>query len=200
MIKKKNAIFTFLFSLVPGAGEMYMGFMKQGVSLMSVFFVCLAICTWMRADVLVFAGIIVWCYSFFHVHNLRSLPDAEFQKIEDKIIVPFNGVDLDFHITNNKLRAVGAVVMILFGASLLWNYVLDVISWILPYEIYDIVWRFCYDLPEAIVAVVIIWLGVRLIKGKKKALETQAAEPIVQSAEQITGSSETIAKDTEPNT
>ena len=37
MIKKKNAILTFIFSLVPGAGEMFMGFMKQGVSLMSMF-------------------------------------------------------------------------------------------------------------------------------------------------------------------
>lgn len=37
MIKKKNAILTFIFSMLPGAGEMYMGFMKQGVSLMSMF-------------------------------------------------------------------------------------------------------------------------------------------------------------------
>ena len=170
---KKNAIFTFIFSLVPGAGEMYMGFMKQGVSLMTMFFACMAICSWMRADVLSFAAIIVWCYSFFHVHNLRSLPDEEFQQVEDKIIVPFNGEDIQFNITNNKLRTVGAVFLIFFGASLLWNYVTDILSWILPWEIWDAVWSVCYDLPEAIIAVLIIWLGIRLIKGKKKALDTQ---------------------------
>lgn len=176
MIKKKNAILTFICSLVPGAGEMFMGFMKQGVSLMSMFFACIVISAWIRADALAFTGIIIWCYSFFHVHNLRSLSDEEFQKVEDKIIVPFNGVDLNFNISNNKLRTAGAVAMILFGASLLWNYLLDILSWILPHEIWDIVWSLCYDLPEAIIAVLIIWLGIRLIKGKKKSLDVSQTE------------------------
>ena len=170
---KNNAIFTLICSMVPGAGEMYMGFMKQGVSLMSMFFATIAISAWVRADALAFIGIIVWCYSFFHVHNLRSLPDEEFQKVEDQIIVPFNGVDLNFNISNHKLRTVGAVAMIFFGASLLWNYVLDILGWLLPHEIWDIVWSLCYDLPEAIVAVLIILLGVRMIKGKKKSLDEE---------------------------
>ena len=35
--KKKNRFLTFCFSMLPGAAEMYMGFMKTGVSLMSLF-------------------------------------------------------------------------------------------------------------------------------------------------------------------
>ena len=31
--QKKSKFFTFMFSFIPGAAEMYMGFMKQGVSL-----------------------------------------------------------------------------------------------------------------------------------------------------------------------
>jgi TM2 domain-containing membrane protein YozV len=38
MIKKKNSFLTFIFSLIPGAGQMYLGFMKRGLSLMSCFF------------------------------------------------------------------------------------------------------------------------------------------------------------------
>ena len=34
MTRKKNGFWTFVCSLVPGAGEMYMGFFKQGLSLM----------------------------------------------------------------------------------------------------------------------------------------------------------------------
>ena len=37
MTKKKSGFLTFCFSLMPGAGEMYMGFMKQGVSIMAFF-------------------------------------------------------------------------------------------------------------------------------------------------------------------
>ena len=35
--QKKGKFFTFIFSFIPGAAEMYMGFMKQGVSLMADF-------------------------------------------------------------------------------------------------------------------------------------------------------------------
>lgn len=38
MTKKRNGFLRFCCSLLPGAGEMYMGFMKMGLSLMSMFF------------------------------------------------------------------------------------------------------------------------------------------------------------------
>ena len=37
MTNKKNAFWRFIFSLMPGAGEMYMGFLKMGVSIMGLF-------------------------------------------------------------------------------------------------------------------------------------------------------------------
>ena len=36
--KRKNRFFTFIFSCLPGAAEMYMGFMKNGLTLMIFFF------------------------------------------------------------------------------------------------------------------------------------------------------------------
>ena len=35
---KKNGILTFLFAFVPGAGQMYQGYMKRGLSLITLFF------------------------------------------------------------------------------------------------------------------------------------------------------------------
>ncbi|MBR2037210.1 MAG: hypothetical protein IKK03_16100 [Lachnospiraceae bacterium] len=176
MKSKKNRFWAFAFSLVPGAGEMYMGFMKQGVSLMTMFFGCIMLSSWMRADVLILAGIVIWCYSFFHVHNLRFLPEEQFQVVEDKILVPFNSEDLrvDFHISNKRIRMVGACFLIFLGASMLWNYAVDIISYYLPEAFWDIYYQVCYDLPEAVVAVLIIWIGIRLIKGKKKELDEQS--------------------------
>ena len=187
MIKKKNGFLTFIFSLVPGAGEMYMGFMKQGVSLMSMFFAIIFLTSWMRADILLCAGIVIWAYSFFHVHNLRALPDEQFQAVEDKILVPFNSEDINFNFSNKKLQTAGAVVLILVGASMLWNYLLDLIDWgIMPEWLYRILWNICYGLPEAVIGVLIIWFGIRLIKGKKQSLDKEAGESqaVKQSTEQ----------------
>ena len=38
MRKRKNGFWTFVFSFIPGCAEMYMGFMKMGLSLMVAFF------------------------------------------------------------------------------------------------------------------------------------------------------------------
>ena len=38
---KKNNFFTFIFSFLPGAAEMYMGFMKNGFSILAIFFIAL---------------------------------------------------------------------------------------------------------------------------------------------------------------
>ena len=37
MQKQKHGFWLFIFSLIPGAGEMYMGFKKQGLSIMLLF-------------------------------------------------------------------------------------------------------------------------------------------------------------------
>ena len=49
MARQKNKILMFLFSLIPGAGQMYMGFMKQGLSLMTIFATLCAVGIWLPA-------------------------------------------------------------------------------------------------------------------------------------------------------
>ena len=43
MTNKKNRLITFFVSLIPGAGEMYLGFYKTGVSIMSLFWGTIAL-------------------------------------------------------------------------------------------------------------------------------------------------------------
>ena len=42
MTRKRRGFWLFIFSLVPGAGEMFLGFFKQGISVMTVFFALIA--------------------------------------------------------------------------------------------------------------------------------------------------------------
>ena len=58
--KKKNGFFTFCFSLMPGAGEMYLGFMKMGVSLMGLFFGIIVFCALLNLPSLLTVGVVVW--------------------------------------------------------------------------------------------------------------------------------------------
>ena len=53
MQRKKSRFWLFLFSFMPGAGEMYMGFMKMGLSLMLGFMILVAIVGYTNLGVLV---------------------------------------------------------------------------------------------------------------------------------------------------
>ena len=87
MIRKKSSFLTFCFSLLPGAGQMYMGFMKRGVSLMSAFFLLIFLSSWLNLGPLMFAMPIIWFFAFFDTHNLRAMPDDEFYAMEDSYIL-----------------------------------------------------------------------------------------------------------------
>lgn len=59
----KNGILTFIFAFCPGAGQMYQGYMKRGLSLITMFclFVVIGVST---LEVLTVGCVIVWMYSF----------------------------------------------------------------------------------------------------------------------------------------
>ena len=46
--KRKSGFLLFWFSLLPGAGEMYLGFMRQGLSLMGLFWGIIALTAWLE--------------------------------------------------------------------------------------------------------------------------------------------------------
>ena len=53
---KKNAFLTFIFACIPGAGQMYYGYMKRGLSMITFF--CLFIMAGTLVDVLVVGSVI----------------------------------------------------------------------------------------------------------------------------------------------
>lgn len=176
MTRKKNRFLTFIFSLVPGAGEMYMGFMKQGVTLMGAFFLLLFLASWLNIGPLLFALPILWCYGFFHVHNLKSLPDEEFYAIEDDylfhldLILP-KSINMD-----KKSKNILAGILIVVGAVVLLNNLRDMIGWLLPSYLMNWYWSVMNRLPQLVIAVVLILGGIWLIRGKKKELDAQENE------------------------
>ena len=87
MTKQKHGFLLFLASLIPGAGEMYMGFRKQGVSIMLLFWGVLAFGSITGIGWLIFFLPILWLYSFFNVHNLKSLSEDDFYSVEDTYIL-----------------------------------------------------------------------------------------------------------------
>lgn len=173
MTRKKSGFLTFIFSLLPGAGEMYMGFMKQGITLMGAFFLLMFLSSWLNIGPLLFVLPVLWFYSFFHVHNLRSMPDEEFYAVEDDYLFHLNQVLPENLNLNKKARNILAVVLIVIGLGVLGNNLLDFLAWILPSYLLEWYWNLTHALPRLVVAVLCVLGGIWLIRGKKKELDGQ---------------------------
>lgn len=177
MTQKKNKFFTFCFSFLPGAAEMYMGFFKQGLSLMVLFFGLIAIASGLGLDAIVFIIPIVWFYSFFHAHNLSSMPEEDFYMLEDDYLFKYDELLWKEKITAEKSRKCMAIVLIIVGFMVLWNTCMSSLHSLL-WRIQSLEWlvRLLNTLPRMAIAIFIIWLGIYLIKGKKVELEKKENE------------------------
>lgn len=172
MTKKKSGFLTFCFSLIPGAGEMYMGFMKQGLSIMAVFWGVILVATYLGVGPILFVLPVLWCYSFFHVHNLRGMSDEEFYAVED---------DYLFHLDQifpkskwgRKQNSVLGGILLLIGVVVLWNNFEEYMYYLLPDWIY---WNIIRIVPQLVIAVILIAAGVVLIRGKKEELDKKEEE------------------------
>ena len=66
----KNGLLTLLFAFIPGAGQMYQGYMKRGLSLMLMCCV-IGVLAMLFAPIALFL-MLVFMYSFFDTLNLRA--------------------------------------------------------------------------------------------------------------------------------
>lgn len=171
MIKQKRGFWVFFFSLIPGAGELYMGFKKQGISLMALFWGTIAVTGILNFGTLCVVLPILWFYSFFNVHNLKSLSDEEFYSIEDTYVFHLDTLIADKNNFIRKYRNFIGVVLILCGFSLLWNILYDILYSLLPSFFITLLDSISYSLVRGVVGLGIIYLGIALIRGKRKELE-----------------------------
>lgn len=176
MIKKKSAFLTFWFSLLPGAGQMYMGFMKRGISLMASFFLLIFFSVWLNLSPLLFAMPIIWFFAFFDTHNLRSTPDDVFASFKDDyIFIPNLAKDFS-NIVKGKYRNIIAIALIIIGTTILWNNIYDIMSYYLPEFVSYFIYKFGRTFPQLLIGFTIIAFGFILIRGKKRDLELNEIE------------------------
>ena len=179
---QKNGILTYLFAFVPGAGQMYQGYMKRGLSLITLFFLC--IMAGMLLEPLVLTALIVWMYSFFDTFNLRAQFIAGTAPADD-YLVHFNTKDArltlffrDSHkLVGWALIALGAmvayenVIMRVFG-DVMWR-------WGQNNPVFRAFYLMLDELPQIVTCVALIVCGLWLVRGPKgkKVHRKKAEEP-----------------------
>ena len=162
---KRNGFLTFCFACLPGAGQMFLGFMKRGISLMAAFFGTIALAGHLRLDILLFAVPIIWFYAFFDVMNKNALTQEELNELPDRFLWI---EDEELHLlSRQKSRTVIAIALIVIGVysllQMIWNLLGDVFD-SLPYWLYEGIF---YDTPRILFSLAIIIVGFYLIGVRK---------------------------------
>lgn len=182
----KNGLLTLLFAFIPGAGQMYQGYMKRGLSLMLM--CCVISVLAMLFSPIAFFLLLVFMYSFFDTLNLRAqiaLGNAP----ADDYLVHLDPKDkrlarllLDSH------KLVGWL-LIAFGALIAYqNLIMNILGdlvyrWGHSSPVFRALYLVMASLPDVVVCVVLIVCGVWLVKGPHPAKKPDASKDVPEDAD-----------------
>ena len=180
----KNGFLTLLFAFIPGAGQMYQGYMKRGLSLILM---CCAIGAVLFSPVALFL-LVVFMYSFFDTLNLRA-QIALGKAPEDDYLVHLDPKDKRLaRMLMDSHKLVGWV-LIVFGVLIVYeNIIMEMLN--------EVLWRWGRDsvafrafylvmdrLPDVVACVAFILCGVWLVRGPRKPKAAPAPEEAAESDE-----------------
>ena len=146
---KKNGILTLLFACIPGAGQMYQGYMKRGLSLITMFCLFIILGSTTGLDALVVGCIVVYMYSFFDTLNLRAQLGWG--------LIALGG-----------LVAYENIIMRVLG-DVMWR-------WGQDNPVFRAIYLMLDALPQIVVCVALIVCGMWLVRGPKNKKGKQPAE------------------------
>ena len=166
---RKNAFLTFCCAVIPGAGQMYLGYLRRGLCLMVAFFALIA-----ATSVIYLFGFalpVCWAFSFFDTYRLRNALENGTAE-PDAYLFGVPGDD-SFSIVQSFFRRrhllVGWGLVLLGGWLLLDKFVLGPVLEVFYRLNFYFGIRMIRAIPSLIVAVLLIALGFLLIRGRRNA-------------------------------
>ncbi len=165
---KKNGFLTFCFAFVPGAGQMYQGYMKRGLSL--ILLCCLDGVLGSLVEPLLFFLLVIWMYSFFDTFNLRSQLLTGTAPADDYLVHLGHDVTFERLLTRrHKLLGWGLVALGVYALyeNLLMDFLRELYWSLDKSRLVRAVYGVMDRVPGVIVCLALIALGVWLVRGPK---------------------------------
>ncbi len=159
-IKRKPSFLTFIISLVPGAGQMYLGLMGKGFVIMASFFLVAFLTGWLNLVILSFILPVIWCYSVFDTSNIKN--DDYGNDID---LGKFLGSGFTFNLS----KSVGYILIGLGVLTLVQGQVIPLLERYFGWEIVRI-------LQTSLVSMVLIAGGIYIIKKNRSREDDENEE------------------------
>jgi len=171
MTRQKSKFLNFFVSMMPGAGQMYLGFLKRGVSIMLYFFASIAIIFISRIEEIAFISVVIAFFAFFDSISLNGMPPEAFaQKRDGYLALDSIGFPL---IKKEKTPIYFGWFLVIVGLIAVWSIVVpSAIDSVYQNEaLYYTLWNIYHLTPRVVVCLIAIIGGFTLIGKKKKAIK-----------------------------
>lgn len=156
--KQNKKVAAMLLSVIPGVGHLYLGLQKQGIQLITSFFLLFFLTDWVGFSGFLILAPVIWFYSLFDVMHKaagnREMKDDDLFMLEE---IPF---------IKNSSKTIGFVLVILGIILILNKLVLPHISEYINYQVRN-------DIKTGIAAALFIIGGIKLIRSNKEIMESK---------------------------
>lgn len=164
---RKNLFFTFCFSFIPGAGQMYQGYMKRGGSILLLLTLLCMIAVIISTPIMIFPIMALFAYSFFDTFNIRNRIGTDKEILDEYIWSNQDLIDIKSKFDISKRHTFFGVILIIFGVYILLNSVIGDLAYDIPYlRIFASL--LSNYLPPIIIATICIYVGIKFISKKEE--------------------------------
>lgn len=139
-------------SIIPGAGHMYLGLLKQGTQLMTVFFLVVFVTNWLHMSLLAFILPVLWFYSLFDAYHFLEEESNGVQTDESPLFEWFRSYP----------AWMGWGLIILSGLVILQRAVAPILETLLSASVRN-------NLETAFIALLLLAGGIKMLAGNKTA-------------------------------
>ncbi len=159
---------SFLFAMVPGMSHMYLGMLKKGVFLMSLFLAPIGLIFLTRGGFEIVSCIlpVVWCYSFFDVFRYKSDTKEERYQTDiefyEKLKIFWQEEAEPMFFRSKKLIGLFCIFLAVY------TFIYNIIGYFT--NIFGRIFWFCYiilsKVPTLLVVIVLLKLGIDLLRSE----------------------------------
>lgn len=166
-MQKRSSFLTFIASLIPGLGYMYLGLIKKGIQAMVVFFLIEPLFRFIGLGGLSsIISIPLWFYLFFDTFNIaRKIDRGEFVSDSDFIFSKYHNFNNKENISQESAKNMGSKGGLVAGWALVIIGTLSIINKLFPDNtIYQFIKQ---SIGAYFVPVFFVFVGVYLLVKKK---------------------------------
>lgn len=179
LFMKKSKFMTIILGACFGAGQMYLGMYKKGITLMGGIAAFIAVANFIDCEELLVFVPVVWFYAFFDALNGFYLTEEERKLKDDQFSQQVSGLlaDKEVKLFIEKRNTIIGWGLIIIGIYVMFGQFIGTIANYFNNWFYSsVLWNMYNQLPRLVLALLVVIVGLKLIGYHKLEMKKEESQ------------------------